>query len=167
MIGGEAERREEVRVNGVTTKHKKLKPSLSPPCPLSSLSSSILDKVAIKVLEKTRLDVQANRLMAREITSMESLQHPNVLRLYEVLETHSRLYLVLEFAGGGDLQTRISNEGKMSDDQSKIAFGQILSAIKHMVRIESVNVFDQDPIMFFFFFLQNFIMQGNLTYSIR
>nr|XP_020479053.1 serine/threonine-protein kinase NIM1-like [Monopterus albus] len=90
------------------------------------------DKVALKILDKTRMDAQAQRLLSREISSMESLQHPNVVRLYEVVETPSRLYLVLEYAGGGDLHNRICNEGKLSDSTSKITFAQILSAIKFM-----------------------------------
>ncbi|AWP14920.1 putative serine/threonine-protein kinase NIM1-like [Scophthalmus maximus] len=87
------------------------------------------DKVALKVLDKTKLDAQAQRLLSREISSMEQLQHPNVVRLYEVVETPSRLYLVLEYAGGGDLHNRICNEGKFNDNTSKITFAQILSAI--------------------------------------
>ncbi len=89
--------------------------------------------MALKILDKTRLDIQAQRLLSREISSMEFLQHPNVVRLYEVVETPSRLYLVLEYAGGGDLHNRICNEGKLSDNTSKITFAQILSAIKYMV----------------------------------
>ncbi|XP_056147060.1 serine/threonine-protein kinase NIM1 [Lampris incognitus] len=90
------------------------------------------DKVALKVLDKTRLDLQAQRLLSREISSMEGLQHCNVVRLYEVVETPSRLYLVLEYAGGGDLHTHICEEGKLSDNKSKITFAQILSAIKYL-----------------------------------
>lgn len=101
---------------------------------LHVLSSVLLiDKVALKILDKTRLDTQAQRLLSREISSMESLHHPNVVHLYEVVETPSRLFLVLEYAGGGDLHTRICNEGKLSDNTSKITFAQILSAIKYMV----------------------------------
>lgn len=92
-----------------------------------------LDKVALKILDKTRLDSQAQRLLSREITSMEYLQHPNVVHLYEVVETPSRLYLVLEYAGGGDLHNRICSEGKLCDNTSKTTFAQILSAIKYMV----------------------------------
>lgn len=93
-----------------------------------------VDKVALKILDKTRLDSQAQRLLSREITSMECLRHPNVIHLYEVVETPSRLYLVLEYAGGGDLHNKICCEGKLSDNSSKITFAQILSAIKYMVR---------------------------------
>ncbi|CAB1318594.1 unnamed protein product [Coregonus sp. 'balchen'] len=90
------------------------------------------DKVAIKVLDKTRLDVQAQRLLSREISCMEALQHANVVRLYEVVESHSRLYLVMEYASGGDLHTHICSKGRLSEAEAKITFAQILSAIKHM-----------------------------------
>lgn len=82
-----------------------------------------------------RLDAQAHRLLFREISSMESLQHPNVIRLYEVVETPSRIFLVLEYAGRGDLHNRICTEGKLSDSASKITFAQILSAVKYMVSL--------------------------------
>uniref|UniRef100_A0AAQ5YC87 non-specific serine/threonine protein kinase n=1 Tax=Amphiprion ocellaris TaxID=80972 RepID=A0AAQ5YC87_AMPOC len=99
------------------------------------------DKVALKILDRMRLDAQAQRLLSREISSMESLQHPNVVRLYEVVETPSRLYLVLEYAGGGDLHNRICNEGKLSDSISKITFAQVLSAIKYM---HNINIIHRD-----------------------
>lgn len=93
----------------------------------------LTDKVAMKILDKTRMDTQVQRLLSREISSMEVLRNPNVLHLYEVVETPSRLHLVLEYAGGGDLHNKICNEGKLSDNSSKITFAQILSAIKYMV----------------------------------
>uniref|UniRef100_A0A8C6ULC1 non-specific serine/threonine protein kinase n=1 Tax=Neogobius melanostomus TaxID=47308 RepID=A0A8C6ULC1_9GOBI len=69
------------------------------------------DKVAIKILDKTKLDQKTQRLLSREISSMEKLHHPNIIRLYEVVETLSRLHLVMEYAGGGELYTKISTEG--------------------------------------------------------
>ncbi|KAF6733024.1 Serine/threonine-protein kinase NIM1 [Oryzias melastigma] len=97
------------------------------------------DKVALKILDRMRLDAQAQRLLSREINNMEVLQHPNIIRLYEVVESPSRLYLVLEYAGGGDLHNRICNEGKLCDNTSKITFAQILSAIKYMHNISIIH----------------------------
>nr|XP_057920649.1 serine/threonine-protein kinase NIM1 isoform X2 [Doryrhamphus excisus]XP_057920650.1 serine/threonine-protein kinase NIM1 isoform X2 [Doryrhamphus excisus]XP_057920651.1 serine/threonine-protein kinase NIM1 isoform X2 [Doryrhamphus excisus] len=99
------------------------------------------DKVALKILDKTRLDTHAQRLLSREVSSMDSMQHPNVIRLYEVVEMPSRLYLVLEYAGGGDLHNRICNEGKLADNISKITFSQMLSAVKYM---HNINIIHRD-----------------------
>ncbi|KAJ8347258.1 hypothetical protein SKAU_G00286590 [Synaphobranchus kaupii] len=90
------------------------------------------DKVAIKVLDKSLLDQETQRLLSQEIESMERLHHPNVIRLYEVVETPSRLHLVMEYAEGGELYTKISTVGKLPDTDSKIVFSQILAAVKHM-----------------------------------
>ncbi|XP_051964952.1 serine/threonine-protein kinase NIM1-like [Xyrauchen texanus] len=90
------------------------------------------DKVAIKILDKTKLDQKTQSLLSQEISSMEKLHHPNIIRLYEVVETLTHMHLVMEYASGGELYTKISTEGKLSDIDSKIVFSQVLSAVKHM-----------------------------------
>ncbi|CAH1773545.1 unnamed protein product [Owenia fusiformis] len=90
------------------------------------------EKVAIKILDKTKLDQKTQRLLSREISSMEKLHHPNVIRLYEVVETLAKLHMVMEYANGGELFNKISNEGKLPESEAKSVFAQVMAAVQHM-----------------------------------
>lgn len=89
--------------------------------------------MAVKILDKSKLDAKTQRMLSREISSMEKLHHPNLVRLFEVIETFSKIYLVIEFASGGELFQKISTEGRFDEYHAKPLFAQIVSAIDHMV----------------------------------
>uniref|UniRef100_A0A8D3DAQ6 non-specific serine/threonine protein kinase n=1 Tax=Scophthalmus maximus TaxID=52904 RepID=A0A8D3DAQ6_SCOMX len=57
--------------------------------------------VAVKMIDKTKLDVMATSHLLQEVRCMRLVQHPNVVRLYEVIDTPTTLYLVME-SGGED-----------------------------------------------------------------
>ena len=87
----------------------------------------------MKILNKTKLDTKTQRLLLREISSIERLHHPNIIRLYEVIETPQEYYIITEYAPGGDLYTRISNDGKLPEAEAKHLFAQLTAAVQHMV----------------------------------
>jgi serine/threonine-protein kinase NIM1 len=100
-----------------------------------------IEKVAIKILDKTKLDERTQRLLLREITSMERLYHPNIIRLYEVIETPTEIYIVTEYASGGELYTRLTKEGKFLEDEAKCIFAQITAAVDHMVKKNLISIY--------------------------
>ncbi|KAG7276083.1 hypothetical protein CRUP_035159 [Coryphaenoides rupestris] len=52
------------------------------------------EKVAVKVIDKTKLDAVARAHLLQEVRCMKMVQHPNVVRLYEVIDTATKLYLL-------------------------------------------------------------------------
>ena len=65
---------------------------------------------------------------------MEHLDHSNVIRLFEVIETFPRLHIVMECASGGDLHAKVVNDGPFTEGSGRSIFIQVVSAINHMVR---------------------------------
>lgn len=93
-----------------------------------------LDKVAIKIVDRSRLDAKNLRMLSREVSTLESVQHPYILRLFEVVETLGRVHLVTEFIAGGELYYKIVQNGVYSERKAVKIFKQLALAIQHMVR---------------------------------
>ncbi|XP_073975379.1 serine/threonine-protein kinase NIM1-like isoform X2 [Rhodnius prolixus] len=90
------------------------------------------ERVAIKILDKSKLTPKARKMLVREISSMEAVHHKNIIRLFEVVETYSKLHLVMEYVSGGELYQKLTTEGRMKEPDAKSTFAQILSAVKHL-----------------------------------
>uniref|UniRef100_A0A6P4G3A0 non-specific serine/threonine protein kinase n=1 Tax=Drosophila rhopaloa TaxID=1041015 RepID=A0A6P4G3A0_DRORH len=92
------------------------------------------DKVAIKVvdLDRAGLDAKALRMLSSEIATLECVHHPNILRLFEVVETLGRVYLVTEWIRGGELYNHITQGGPLREIHAAPLLKQLLLAVKHM-----------------------------------
>ncbi|XP_037375366.2 MAP/microtubule affinity-regulating kinase 4-like, partial [Talpa occidentalis] len=86
-------------------------------------------EVAIKFICKAR---QARlEFLAREVACMKALQHPNIIQLFEVLDTPEELLLVMEYAGGGNLLDYLLRRGRLEELEARHKFQQILAAVAH------------------------------------
>lgn len=93
----------------------------------------VIEKVAIKIIDKSRLDERTRKLLSQEISCMERLDHPNIIRLYEVIDSLPKMHVVMEYAPGGELFERIMKNGYYAEEDARPIFAQVVSAIKHMV----------------------------------
>lgn len=86
--------------------------------------------VAIKMINKDKvMKVGLMEQIKREISIMRLVKHPNILQLYEVMASKSKIYFVLEYAKGGELFNKIAKGGKLSEDVARKYFQQLVSAV--------------------------------------
>ena len=67
-----------------------------------------------------------------EISILQSINHPNVMRLYEVQTTERHVYLMLEYCSGGDLMQVIRSRGAQSEAQTRIYLVQLAHGLQHL-----------------------------------
>ena len=71
-------------------------------------------KVAIKILSKEKIrQLEMSEKVKREIQILRSFKHPHIVRLYEVIDTPSDLFLVTEYVPGGELFDYIVRRGRV------------------------------------------------------
>nr|XP_057903356.1 SNF-related serine/threonine-protein kinase [Doryrhamphus excisus] len=125
------------------------------------------EKVAVKVIDKTKLDPVARGHLFQEVRCMKLVQHPNVVRLYEVIDTATKLYLILELGDGGDMYDCImKHEGGLSEEVSKCYFAQIVHAISYCHRLHVVHR-DLKPENVVFFEKQGVVKLTDFGFSNR
>ncbi|CAF1068323.1 unnamed protein product [Adineta steineri] len=89
-------------------------------------------EVAVKVIDKTKLDDISKAHLFQEVMCMKLVQHPNVVRLYEVIDTPNKLYLILEFGDGGDMYDYIMKHANgLNESTARRYFRQICRALKY------------------------------------
>lgn len=87
---------------------------------------------AIKILEKKRIrGLDVTDQIKREIGTLKLLKHPNVVRLYEVLASKSKIYMVLEYVNGGELFERIESKGRFSEAGGRKLFQQLIDGVSY------------------------------------
>ncbi|TFK71355.1 Pkinase-domain-containing protein [Pluteus cervinus] len=74
---------------------------------------------------------QSQLAIEREIVVMKLINHPNIMRLFDVWETSTELYLVLEYIQGGELFEHLCNKGRLSTSEALNYFQQIISAVDY------------------------------------
>ncbi|KAL1883403.1 hypothetical protein VTK73DRAFT_8970 [Phialemonium thermophilum] len=77
----------------------------------------------------------------REVAILKLIQHPNIVRLYDIWENRSEIYLVLEYVEKGDLFEFINWQGRLREEEAIFYFRQMMSAIQYC---HSLNICHRD-----------------------
>lgn len=87
-------------------------------------------EVAIKTIKKAKIETEADLVrIRREIQIMSSVQHPNIIHIYEVFENREKMVLVMEYAAGGELYDFLSERKVLAEEEARRIFRQIATAV--------------------------------------
>ncbi|EGD79244.1 CAMK/CAMKL/AMPK protein kinase [Salpingoeca rosetta] len=128
--------------------------------------------VAVKILnrEKVKRQDMVGKIK-REIQILKLFRHPNIIRLYQVISTPKDIFMIMEFVSGGELFDYIRQKGRLSEDESRKFFQQIISGVeychRHMVvhrdlKPENLLLDDDHNVKIADFGLSNIMTDGDL-----
>ncbi|MED6223270.1 CBL-interacting serine/threonine-protein kinase 9 [Stylosanthes scabra] len=88
--------------------------------------------VAIKILDKSHvLKHKMIEQLKKEISAMKLIKHPNVVRMFEVMASKTKIYIVLELVNGGELFDKIARYGRLKEDEARSYFQQLINAVDY------------------------------------
>ena len=105
---------------------------------LGTLIADPTVKKAIKIIDKERL---TNKLymLVRELQILKTLDHPNIIKFDEIYEDEKYFYIVQELCTGGELLDRIIKNKFFYEDEARVIFKKLLSAVSHMHQLNIVH----------------------------
>lgn len=115
-------------------------------CPSAHSEQYAIKSIQLRLVQQSYLDELRN-----EIEVLRSLDHPNIVKAYEVYETKRNIYVVMQYCSGGDLYAR----APYTEDAAATLMSQLCSAIAHMhkhdvvhrdIKCENIMFESKDPL---------------------
>ncbi|KAK6766373.1 hypothetical protein RB195_025963 [Necator americanus] len=89
-------------------------------------------KVALKVVNRAALDEENLIRLEREMRILTRINHPHIVKLYEIMRTETTIYIVTEYCSGGELFEILIERGRTAEDEARRWFGQTASAVAYL-----------------------------------
>ncbi|KAM7263675.1 hypothetical protein ACFE04_001358 [Oxalis oulophora] len=109
-------------------------------------------EVAIKEINMSRLNRKLQDSLMSEIFILKRINHPNIIRLHDIIEVPGKIHIVLDYCKGGDLSMYIQRHGKVSEPIAKYFMQQLATGLK-ILRDNNVIHRDLKP--------QNLLLSSN------
>ena len=101
------------------------------------------EKVAVKIMDKSQIfsePLNLNRIK-REIAILKIVRHNNIIKLYELMETPDKIYIVMEYCNGGELFDYIVSKQHLTERQACRFFQEIINCLEYL---HSLNIVHRD-----------------------
>ncbi|KAI7881784.1 kinase-like protein [Lichtheimia hyalospora FSU 10163] len=89
-------------------------------------------KVAIKLIKMDDMDCSRRIRIDREIKVLKAVNHPNIVKMYSVIETRKTMGIVLECATGGELFDYINSRRRLKETEARRLFAQLVDGVHHL-----------------------------------
>jgi calcium-dependent protein kinase len=88
---------------------------------------------AVKIIHKVGLHEQQHdsEFLLKEINVLTALDHPNIVRCYEIFEDQWKFFISMEYCEGGELFAKIAKLKKFNEKNAANVMSQLLSAVSH------------------------------------
>ena len=90
------------------------------------------EKVAIKIINKEEIYNFDIKKIKKEINILQRLKHKNIIQLYEIMETHKNLYIVMEYCEGKELFEYIVKRKHLTEREACRYFQQIINGVEYL-----------------------------------
>jgi serine/threonine-protein kinase ULK/ATG1 len=92
------------------------------------------DVYAIKTVKKASIssNPKLKSLFDTEINIMSKIKHPNILHLYEYLETGNNFYLIIDYCNNGDMESHVKKFNFLGEDESVYFLMQIMNGFREL-----------------------------------
>ena len=100
------------------------------------------EKVAIKLLEKKKITEKKDlERIFREMSIVKNLNHPNIIKTYEIFNKEKYYYMIMDYCKGGELFDYIVKKGRLNEEETSFFFYQIINGLEY---IHSKNIVHRD-----------------------
>jgi len=90
------------------------------------------EEIAIKIVSKKGQDKKLKKRFMGEIEIMSTLQHPNIIQFYDIVEDSKNFYVLLEKVRGGELFDEVVARTRFSESDAAPLLAQILNALLYL-----------------------------------
>ena len=129
-------------------------------------------KVAIKILDKLKLiEEEGIERVLREIKISSEIEHPNIIKIYDIMEDDKNYLVVMEYCAEGELFNYIVKKDRLSENESSFFYYQLINAIEYLhlngiahrdLKPENILLGENHIIKLIDFGLSNYISENKL-----